>query len=125
MFIALTIVTVIALALLAINVVAAPTNAYNSKLSSYECGFTPIIGQARTPYTVGYYVVGLLYMVFDLELAILLPALISLQSMHLVGFGTLVFLIAILTTGFVYELGSGVFSNLAKRSSTVNSYTLI
>jgi NADH-quinone oxidoreductase subunit A len=78
----------------------------SEKLSVYECGFNPY-GDARNKFEVRFYLVGILFIIFDLELMFLFPWVLSLQYTSFLGiYGMLVFII-ILTCGFVYEWVSG------------------
>lgn len=58
---------VLILVLLSLNLIFAPINADPEKLSSFECGFTPIYGQTKNPFNVQFYCVALLFVVFDLD----------------------------------------------------------
>nr|AGN71057.1 NADH dehydrogenase subunit 3 [Callulina kreffti] len=73
------------------------------KLSPYECGFDPL-GTARLPYSMRFFLVAILFLLFDLEIALLLPIpwAIHLPSPHKTIFWTFI-LIFILTLGFIYE----------------------
>jgi len=77
------------------------------KLSSYECGFTPF-GDSRTKFEVKFYLVGILFIIFDLEITFLFPwFLIVMEKMTLYnGLGMLVFILLLLI-GFIYELING------------------
>ena len=80
---------------------------YYDKLSSYERGFTSIPGQNRAPMTVAFYIVSILYLVFDLEIALLIPIVPSLTNLGIAGYTPVLFFIVILTIGFILEIGSG------------------
>jgi NADH-quinone oxidoreductase subunit A len=79
------------------------------KLSAYECGFTPL-GDARQPFHVRFYVVGILFILFDLEVVFIFPWAVSLETLKAFSpfalYSMLVFLI-LLTLGFVYEWQKG------------------
>lgn len=76
-------------------------------MSPYECGFTPILGQVRAPITIGFYLVGILYLVFDLEIALMIPIVAGLGSLGITAYFATILFIAMLTAGFVFEIGSG------------------
>nr|YP_009054631.1 NADH dehydrogenase subunit 3 [Chlorotetraedron incus]AIK29119.1 NADH dehydrogenase subunit 3 [Chlorotetraedron incus] len=76
------------------------------KITSYECGFDPF-GEARSPFDVGFYLVAILFLVFDLEVAFLLPWVLGGASTGLAGFTGLVLFLIVLTIGFVYEWQKG------------------
>lgn len=82
----------------------------NDLMITYECGFEAVQNQARTEHSISYYIIALLYVVFDLEIALILPALVSLTVLGSVG-GVLLFMImSILCLCFVYELKLGSFN---------------
>jgi NADH:ubiquinone oxidoreductase subunit 3 (subunit A) len=80
------------------------------KISAYECGFTSILGQNRAPITVSFYIVGILFLIFDLEIALLIPIVGSLNTLGITAYSTVAIFIILLTFGFVYELGSGALN---------------
>ena len=76
------------------------------KVSAYECGFAPF-NDARRQFDVRFYLVAILFIIFDLEVAFLFPWAISLGSIGMVGFWSMIVFLAILTIGFVYEWKKG------------------
>ncbi len=76
------------------------------KLSSYECGFAPF-EDARSQFDVRFYLVALLFIIFDLEVAFLFPWAIVLRDVGLFGFWSMLIFLAILTIGFMYEWKKG------------------
>ncbi len=76
------------------------------KLSTYECGFPPF-GDARSRFDVRFYLVAILFIIFDLEVAFLFPWAVSLANIGLFGFWSMMVFLAILTIGFVYEWRKG------------------
>ncbi|MSO71683.1 MAG: NADH-quinone oxidoreductase subunit A [Alphaproteobacteria bacterium] len=76
------------------------------KGSAYECGF-PALGDARAKFDVRYYLVAILFIIFDLEVAFLFPWAVSLGAIGLFGFWSMMLFLAILTVGFVYEWRKG------------------
>ena len=80
----------------------APKNPDNEKLSAYECGFEPF-DDARGRFDVRFYLVAILFIIFDLEIAFLFPWAISLGSIGALGFWSMMFFLFILTIGFIYE----------------------
>ena len=76
------------------------------KLSPYECGFEPF-EDARSRFDVRFYLVAILFIIFDLEVAFLFPWAVSLGQIGLLGFWSMMIFLAVLTIGFVYEWRKG------------------
>ena len=76
------------------------------KLSAYECGFEPF-EDARIKFDVRFYLVAILFIIFDLEVAFLFPWAVSLGDIGIFGFWSMVVFLGILTIGFVYEWRRG------------------
>jgi NADH-quinone oxidoreductase subunit A len=76
------------------------------KVSAYECGFDPF-GDARSKFDVRFYLVAILFIIFDLEITFLFPWAISLVSVGLAGYLSMLIFLFILTLGFVYEWKKG------------------
>lgn len=72
------------------------------KLTAYECGFNPFV-DSRAEFDVKFYIVAILFLIFDLELSFLFPFSVCLEYISLVGFYCLLFFLFVLTVGFVYE----------------------
>jgi NADH:ubiquinone oxidoreductase subunit 3 (subunit A) len=79
------------------------------KLSSYECGFDPF-GDARNPFNIHFYLVGILFIVFDLEISFLFPWSVSLSNIELVGYLSMLFFLVLLGLGFLYEWVKGALN---------------
>ena len=88
------------------NFLAAPSNPDPEKLSAYECGFEPFT-DSRMEFDVRFYLVAILFIIFDLEIAFLFPWAISLGSIGLLGFCSMMIFLFILTVGFIYEWKKG------------------
>lgn len=76
------------------------------KISAYECGFNPF-EDARTTFDIRFYLVAILFLIFDLEISFLFPWSIMLSKITLFGFLTMVCFLIILTIGFIYEWFKG------------------
>ena len=100
-------VPVLAVLLLGLNILLAPSRPDESKVSPYECGYSPILGQTRTVFHIHFYVVAMLFLIFDLEILLLFPLAVSLYHVSIFGFSVAVIFFSILTIGFVLEIGSG------------------
>lgn len=86
--------------------VLATRNPNKHKLSPYECGFDPI-DDARRVFDVRFYLVAILFIIFDLEIAFLFPWSIVLGKIGLFGFVSMVIFLAVLGIGFIYEWKKG------------------
>ncbi len=76
------------------------------KLSPYECGFEPF-EDARMKFDVRYYLVAILFIIFDLEIAFLFPWAVSLENIGLFGLLSMGVFLAVLVVGFIYEWKKG------------------
>ena len=93
-------------AFVVINYIAAPSKPDPEKLSAYECGFEPF-NDSRMEFDVRFYLVAILFIIFDLEIAFLFPWAISLGEIGLYGFCSMMLFLFILTVGFIYEWKKG------------------
>jgi NADH-quinone oxidoreductase subunit A len=76
------------------------------KLSAYECGFEPL-SDARQRFDVRFYLVAILFIIFDLEVAFLFPWAVSLGNIGVFGFWSMMLFLGVLTVGFIYEWKKG------------------
>lgn len=88
------------------SLLAGRQNPDPEKISAYECGFDAF-SDARTRFDVRFYLVTLLFIIFDLEIAFLFPWAVSLGKIGLFGFWSMVVFLAVLTVGFIYEWKKG------------------
>lgn len=100
-------VPILALLLLGLNVLLAPSRPDESKVSPYECGFSVIQGQTRSVFHIHFYLVSMLFLIFDLEILLLFPLAVSLYQVNIFGFSIAILFFSVLTIGFVLEIGSG------------------
>jgi NADH-quinone oxidoreductase subunit A len=84
----------------------APNRPDSEKLSPYECGFEAF-EDARMKFDVRYYLVAILFILFDLEIAFLFPWAIVLEEIGLAGFLAMMVFLGILVVGFIYEWMKG------------------
>ena len=96
----------IAVAMVLASVVLAKQNPNSEKLSPYECGFEPF-EDARVRFDVRYYLVAILFILFDLEIAFLFPWAVALREIGTPGFVAMMLFLGILVVGFVYEWKKG------------------
>tara|TARA_B110000495_G_C22636038_1_gene377970 strand:- start:140 stop:508 length:369 start_codon:yes stop_codon:yes gene_type:complete len=88
------------------NFLAAPNNPDPEKLSAYECGFEAF-DDSRMEFDVRFYLVAILFIIFDLEIAFLFPWAISLGNIGALGFWSMMMFLSVLTIGFIYEWKKG------------------
>ncbi|KTG16251.1 MULTISPECIES: NADH-quinone oxidoreductase subunit A [unclassified Guyparkeria] len=98
--------TLFSLGLLVVGQVLAPNRPDSAKLDAYECGFAPF-EDARMKFDIRYYLVAILFIIFDLEIAFLFPWAVALD--HIGGFGlaAMAIFLGVLVVGFIYEWKKG------------------
>ncbi len=92
--------------LIALGRVLAPNRPDNEKLSPYECGFEAF-EDTRMKFDVRYYLVAILFIIFDLEIAFLFPWAVVLEDIGVFGFLSMMLFLGILVIGFIYEWVKG------------------
>jgi NADH-quinone oxidoreductase subunit A len=102
----LAVALVVGVALLASPFLIAYQNPDPEKLSAYECGFNAF-DDARMKFDVRFYLVAILFIIFDLEVAFLFPWAVAFKEVGLFGFWSMMAFLGVLTIGFVYEWRKG------------------
>ena len=102
----LAIALILSLGFLILNFAFSPKNPDPEKLSAYECGFEPF-NDSRMEFDIRFYLVAILFIIFDLEIAFLFPWAITLGNLGLFGFFSMMLFLFILTVGFIYEWKKG------------------
>ena len=102
----LVIALILSLGFLILNFAFSPKNPDPEKLSAYECGFEPF-NDSRMEFDIRFYLVAILFIIFDLEIAFLFPWAITLGNIGLFGFFSMMLFLFILTIGFIYEWKKG------------------
>ena len=97
---------VIGLALLAAPFLVTIKHPDPEKVSAYECGFDAF-DDARMKFDIRYYLVSILFIIFDLEVAFLFPWAVALGDTGVFGFWSMMLFLAVLTVGFIYEWRKG------------------
>jgi NADH:ubiquinone oxidoreductase subunit 3 (subunit A) len=110
LFIFFIIIPVLVLVLLGLNLLLAVHNPDPEKVSAFECGFISIYGQTRIPFNIQFYLVAILFLIFDLEIFYLVPLTVSMYNISSYGMGIFMIFFIVLTIGFIYELGQKVIS---------------
>ena len=96
----------ISIGFILINFISSPSNPDPEKLSAYECGFDAF-DDSRMEFDVRFYLVAILFIIFDLEIAFLFPWAITLGEIGVFGFWSMMIFLAVLTIGFIYEWKKG------------------
>ena len=96
----------IGLALMVAPFLVAVRNPDSEKVSAYECGFNAF-DDARMKFDVRFYLVSILFIIFDLEVAFLFPWAVAFKSIGAFGFWSMIVFLGLLTVGFIYEWRKG------------------
>lgn len=96
----------LAIALAASAIIIAVRNPDPEKVSAYECGFNAF-DDARMKFDIRFYLVSILFIIFDLEIAFLFPWATAFKDVSMVGFWSMMIFLAVLTIGFAYEWKKG------------------
>ena len=122
-------IPVLAFILLAINILLSPHNPYQEKNSAFECGFHSFLGQNRTQFSISFFIFALLFLLFDLEILLVYPYVVSAYSNGIYGLIVMLGFFLILTLGFVFELGKNALkidsrqmNNFQKKTNKKYSY---
>lgn len=92
--------------LIGLGALLAPSNPSSEKNSQYECGFPPF-EDARLKFDVRFYLVAILFIIFDLEVAFLFPWAVTIESIGWLGFSAMGVFLLLLLIGFIYEWKKG------------------
>ena len=107
--------------LLLLNLLLAKSNPDNQKIQSFECGFSAF-SQTRSRFSVAFYLVGILFLLFDLEIIPIFPYAVSAYNNEAYGLWMIVIFILILTLGFAFEFGKGALKiTLVESDSSKNT----
>lgn len=128
-------IPLLAFILLGVNLILAPHNPYQEKDSAFECGFHSFLGQNRTQFSISFFIFALLFLLFDLEILLVYPYIVSAYSNSIYGLVIMLIFFLVLTLGFAFELGKNalkldsrqmysVIKNLTQTVSFINSYSL-
>ena len=95
----------LAFILLLINLIFAPHNPYQEKESAFECGFHSFLGQNRTQFSISFFIFALLFLLFDLEILLVYPYIVSAYNNSVYGLLIMLMFFIALTIGLGFELG--------------------
>ena len=96
----------LSLGFIILNFLLSPKKPDPEKLSAYECGFEAF-SDSRMEFDVRFYLVAILFIIFDLEIAFLFPWAVTLSNTGLFGFWSMMVFLSVLTVGFIYEWKKG------------------
>jgi len=98
-------IPVLGIILLLVNLILSPHNPYQEKDSAFECGFHSFLGQNRTQFSISFFIFALLFLLFDLEILLVYPYVVSAYTNGIYGLLIMIVFFLVLTLGFAFELG--------------------
>ena len=114
-------VFILALIFLVVNFILAPHNPYQEKYSIFECGFHSFLGQNRSQFSISFFLFALVFLIFDLEITLVFPFAVSGYTNSIYGFTIALLFIAIVTVGFVFELGKKALTIDSRQTTTATN----
>lgn len=114
-------VPILAIILLAVNLIFAPHNPYQEKDSAFECGFHSFLGQNRTQFSISFFIFALLFLLFDLEILLVYPYVVSAYTNGIYGLVVMLIFFLALTLGFAFELGKNALKIDSKQMFILNN----
>jgi NADH-ubiquinone oxidoreductase chain 3 len=99
------IITILAILLLLINFIFSYHKPYLEKKTAFECGFHSFLGQNRTQFSISFFIFGLLFLLFDLEILLIYPYTISAYDNSVYGLIIMLIFFILITVGLIFELG--------------------
>jgi NADH-ubiquinone oxidoreductase chain 3 len=117
-------IPILAIILLAVNLILAPHNPYEEKNSAFECGFHSFLGQNRSEFSISFFIFALLFLLFDLEILLVYPYIVSAYVNGMFGLIIMLIFFLILTLGFAFELGKNALSIESRQSKIIEDDTV-
>jgi len=114
-------IPLLALILLIINLLFAPHNSYQEKDSAFECGFHSFLGQNRTQFSISFFIFALLFLLFDLEILLVYPYVVSSYNNGIYGLMLMLIFFLVLTLGFAFELGKNALKIDSRQMFTLEN----
>ena len=114
-------IPLLAIILLVINLIFAPHNSYQEKDSAFECGFHSFLGQNRTQFSISFFIFALLFLLFDLEILLVYPYVVSAYTNNIYGLMIMLIFFLALTLGFAFELGKNALKIDSKQMLMLTS----
>ena len=112
------VVPILAFILLILNFILAPNRPDYEKVLTYECGFSPILGQTRNTFHISFFLIALAFLILDLEILLFFPISVSLSQIGTFGLVIALIFFIILTIGYVIEILAG---NLKVSNHSLNN----
>jgi len=112
------VIIILASLLLIINILFSTQNPYMEKQTSFECGFHSFLGQNRTQFTISFFIFGLLFLLFDLEILLIYPYTVSAYANNIYGLVIMIIFFLLLTAGLVFELGKKALTIYSKQKQS-------
>ena len=110
-------IPILAIILLAVNLIFAPHNPYEEKDSAFECGFHSFLGQNRSEFSISFFIFALLFLLFDLEILLVYPYVVSAYANGIFCLIIMLLFFLVLTLGFAFELGKNALSIESRQSN--------
>src|SRR3954465_3534789 len=117
-------IPLLAIILLAVNLIFAPHNPYQEKDSVFECGFHSFLGQNRTQFSISFFIFALLFLLFDLEILLVYPYVVSAHTNGIYGLVIMLIFFLALTLGFAFELGKNALKIDSRQYNVIASKNL-
>jgi NADH-ubiquinone oxidoreductase chain 3 len=114
-------IPLLAIILLAVNLIFAPHNPYQEKDSAFECGFHSFLGQNRTQFSISFFIFALLFLLFDLEILLVYPYVVSAHTNGIYGLVIMLIFFLALTLGFAFELGKNALKIDSRQMIALNN----
>jgi len=110
-------IPILAILLLIVNLIFAPHNPYQEKDSPFECGFHSFLAQNRTQFNISFFIFALLFLLFDLEILLVYPYVVSAYANGIYGLMLMLIFFLALTLGFAFELGKGALKLTSRQNN--------
>src|ERR1700740_3713415 len=114
-------IPLLAIIFIILNLLFAPHNPYQEKLSSFECGFHSFLGQNRTQFNISFFIFALLFLLFDLEILLVYPYVVSAYVNGIYGLVIMLVFFLALTLGFAFEIGKGALKIDSRQTYTLKN----
>jgi NADH-ubiquinone oxidoreductase chain 3 len=112
-------IVILAIILLFVNFAFATHNPYLEKKTAFECGFHSFLGQNRTQFSISFFIFALLFLLFDLEILLIYPYVISAYNNSIYGLIVMMIFFILLTIGLIFELGKKALNIYSKQKMLV------